>query len=225
MLASSGQRLSLMFQAFYGDILHRTLPVHASFDYGTQLCFMTSLPWFYSCFHRSFIFCVFDVFSWHLVASVHGYLLCLNLGGRWGTTDDFATISLHFALFSTALWDLANLQACPFPDVVFRPLLLSVLSSSPFHCALQDGFGQTWWTEDMSIPLQFASFYDGQEVFVWSSCPLDHRCRNEWWIPVLYSSVCLFTEWEGEMVTWWPWPVFIGTFVLRGCHLVWCARL
>ena len=38
---------------------------------------------------------------------------------------------------------LAELQACSFPDVVFPPLLLSALSSSPFHCALQDGFGQT----------------------------------------------------------------------------------
>ena len=26
---------------------------------------------------------------------------------------------------------------------------------------------------DMSIPLQFASLYDGQDVFVWSDCPLD----------------------------------------------------
>ena len=38
---------------------------------------------------------------------------------------------------------LAELQACPFPDVVFPPLPLSALSSSPFHCALQDGVGQT----------------------------------------------------------------------------------
>ena len=37
----------------------------------------------------------------------------------------------------------AELQACPFPAVVFPPLLLSALSSSPFHCVLQDGFGQT----------------------------------------------------------------------------------
>ena len=36
-----------------------------------------------------------------------------------------------------------ELQTCPLPDVVFPPLLLSALSSSPFHCALQDGFGQT----------------------------------------------------------------------------------
>ena len=47
------------------------------------------------------------------------------------------------------------------------------LSSSPFHCALQDGFSQTWWAGDMTIPLQFASLYDRLEVFMWSSCLLD----------------------------------------------------
>ena len=52
---------------------------------------------------------------------------------------------------------LAELQACPFFNVVFPPLPLPALSSSPFHCALQDGFGQTWWKGDMTIPLQFAS--------------------------------------------------------------------
>ena len=61
---------------------------------------------------------------------------------------------------------LGKLQACPFPDVVFPPLPLSALSSPPSHCALQDGFGQTWWTGDMTMPLQFASLYDGQEVFM-----------------------------------------------------------
>ena len=34
--------------------------------------------------------------------------LSLNREGRWGTTDDFITSFLHFLLFSTALWDLAN---------------------------------------------------------------------------------------------------------------------
>ena len=38
---------------------------------------------------------------------------------------------------------LGELQACPFPDVFFPPLPLPALSSSPFHCALQDSFGQT----------------------------------------------------------------------------------
>ena len=32
----------------------------------------------------------------------------LSREGRWGTTDDFATSSLQFSLFSTALWDLPN---------------------------------------------------------------------------------------------------------------------
>ena len=81
----------------------------------------------------------------------------------------------HFPPFFPVLHcprGLGELQACPFPDVVFPPLLLSTLPSSPFRCALQDGFGQTWWTEDMTIPLQCASFYDDQ-VFVWSDRLLD----------------------------------------------------
>ena len=68
---------------------------------------------------------------------------------------------------------LGKLPACPFSDVVFPPLPPSALSSSPFHCALQDGFGQICLTGDMTIPLQFASLYDRQEVFVWSDCLLD----------------------------------------------------
>ena len=43
----------------------------------------------------------------------------------------------------------------------------------PLSLCLQEGFGQTWWTGDMTIPLQYVSLYDGQEVFVWSDCPLD----------------------------------------------------
>ena len=68
---------------------------------------------------------------------------------------------------------LGELQACPFPDVVFPPLPLSALSSFLFHCVLQDGFRKTWWTGDMTISLQFTSLYDCQEVSVWSDCLLD----------------------------------------------------
>ena len=90
-----------------------------------------------------------------------------------GTTDDFCNqFSPFFPVYHCPL-GFAELQACPFPDVVFPPLPLSALSSYLFHCALQDGIGQTWWTEDMTIPLQFASLYDRQEIFVWSSCLLD----------------------------------------------------
>ena len=77
-----------------------------------------------------------------------------------------------FSIFPCPL-GLAKLQACPFPDVVFPPPPLSALSSFPFHCALQDGFGQTWWTGNMTIPLQFASLYNHQEIFMWFNCLLD----------------------------------------------------
>ena len=72
----------------------------------------------------------------------HHHHQSLNREGQWGTTDDFATSFLHFPVLHCPL-GLAEVQACPFPDVVFPPLPLSALSSSPFHCALQDGFGQT----------------------------------------------------------------------------------
>ena len=75
-----------------------------------------------------------------IVSHHHHYHQSLNREGRWGTTDNFATSFLNLFLFSTALWDLAN---CPFPDVVCPLLPLSALSSSPFHCALQGGFGLT----------------------------------------------------------------------------------
>ena len=46
-----------------------------------------------------------------------------------------------------------ELQACSFPGVVFPPPPLSALSSSPSHCALQDGFGQTLRTYVTSLSL------------------------------------------------------------------------
>ena len=50
--------------------------------------------------------------------------LYLNREGRWGTTDDFAASFLHFSLFSTVLWDLANA----------RPVHSLMLSSHFFLC-------------------------------------------------------------------------------------------
>ena len=84
---------------------------------------------------------IFEKFSPHQALSSH---LPLNREGRWGTTDDFATSILHFVPVLHCPLGLGELQACPFPDVVFPPLPLSALSSSPFHCGLHDGFSQTW---------------------------------------------------------------------------------
>ena len=85
-----------------------------------------------------------DYHSRGLEQPTHGHLqLSLNRKGRWGTTDDFTTSLLHFPMFSTALWDLVNSR--PVHSLMLSShlfLLLSALSSSPFHCALQDGFGQ-----------------------------------------------------------------------------------
>ena len=109
------------------------------------------------------------VFPVSLISSHQSF----NREGRWGTTDNFATSFVHFSLFSTALWDLANSRAVHSLMLSSPPLLLSALSSSPFHCALQGGFCQIWWTGDMIISLQFASLYDGQDIFLWSNCLLD----------------------------------------------------
>ena len=74
----------------------------------------------------------------------HLHHLSLNRGGRWGTTDDFATSVLQFSLFSTAFWDLPNSRPVHFLMLSsYFFLCLSALSSSPFHCALQGGFGLT----------------------------------------------------------------------------------
>ena len=51
-------------------------------------------------------------------------LLSLNHEGLWGTIDDFATSLLHFLLFSTALWGLAN----------YRSVHSLMLSSHLFLC-------------------------------------------------------------------------------------------
>ena len=94
----------------------------------------------------------------------------------WGSLGHHRRFRNQFSPLSPVLncpLEPDELQACPFTDVFFPPLLLSALLSSSFHCAVHDGLSQTWWTGDMTIPLQFASLYDRQEVFVWSSCLLD----------------------------------------------------
>ena len=96
----------------------------------------------------------------------HHHHLSLNREGRWGNTDDLTANFLHYSLFSTTLWDLANSRSvhslmlsshlffslsCLLPPftvpckmVLARP---DERETCPYHCCL----------------LLF--FYGGQEVF------------------------------------------------------------
>ena len=69
--------------------------------------------------HLTYLHCYFQ-WQNHLISS-H---LSRNGEGRWGTTDDLASSFLHFPLFSTTLWDLAN----------SRPVHSLMLSSHLFLC-------------------------------------------------------------------------------------------
>ena len=88
---------------------------------------------------------------------------------RWGTTDDSATSFLHFSLFSTAVWDLAN----------SRLVHSLMLSSNLFLClpCLLPRFtvpckmvlATPDERENVIIPPQFASLYDCQVFVCWTT--------------------------------------------------------
>ena len=104
----------------------------------------------------------------------HHHHLSLNREGRWGTTDDFISSFLYFFSVLHCPLGLGELQACPFPDVVFPPLLLSALFSSP----LSPCFAKWLWPDLMMnvrhVHTTAVVFLDdGQKVFVWSDCLLD----------------------------------------------------
>ena len=104
--------------------------------------------------HKSMVFVVV-VFSLkkHNHHHHHHHHQSFNREGRCGTTDDFATSFLHFSLFSTAFWDLRT-PGLSLPWCCLLTFSSVCLVFFPFHCALRDGFGQTWWTGNMTIPLQ-----------------------------------------------------------------------
>ena len=73
--------------------------------------------------HTEFIHMVISTVN-VFVSYHHRHHQSLNRESRWGTTDDFATSFLHFPLFSTALWDVANSS----------PVYSLMLSSHLFLC-------------------------------------------------------------------------------------------
>ena len=103
----------------------------------------------------------------HVPHHYHHKHQSLNREGRWDTTDDFATSSLHFSLFSTALWDLPN----------SRPVHSLMLSSHLFLCLpcilpLSLCLARWFWPDLMNGKHDH-TFYDRQEIFMWSNCLLD----------------------------------------------------
>ena len=77
----------------------------------------------------------------------------LNHKVFWGTTDDFTTSSLHFCLFSTALWDLVNLGLSHSP-------MLSLLVSALFPPPPSLCFARWFWPDLMN----------GRHVHATSAC-------------------------------------------------------
>ena len=80
------------------------------------------------------------------VCIVNIFFLCLHLllncWGVWApqmTSQPVSSIFLCSPMPSGTCWT----PGLSIPDVVFPPIFLSALSSSPFHCAVQNGFGQT----------------------------------------------------------------------------------
>ena len=70
--------------------------------------------------------CVHDFWKGHHHHHYHHHQQSLTRMGCWGTTDDFTTSFLHFSLFLTTLWDLAN----------STPVHSLTLSSHLFFCLL-----------------------------------------------------------------------------------------
>ena len=64
----------------------------------------------------------------------HHHHISLNREGRWGNRWLHNQFAPFFPVLHCPL-GLGELQACPFSYIVFPPLPLSALSSSPFHCA------------------------------------------------------------------------------------------
>ena len=88
-----------------------------------------------------------------LLSSHH---LALNRQGRRGTTDDFTTSFLHFTLFSTAPWDLANSRPV-------HSLMLSSSSSSSSSSVCLVFF-------PLSLCLAICLPMDGRHVYATAVC-------------------------------------------------------
>ena len=84
------------------------------------------------------------------IASPHPHL-SLNHEGRWGTTDRFHNQFLPFSPVPHCSLGLGEVQACPFPDVVFPlffclPCLLPPFTVPCTRCAMLLVLDLSWTT-------------------------------------------------------------------------------
>ena len=89
--------------------------------------------------------------SFPLVGVLHILHLSLNRESRFGTTDDFTTSFLHFCLFSSSFWDLANYRPVHSQMLSFH-LFLYLPCLHTFHHTLQDNFGHTLMNGRQTCP-------------------------------------------------------------------------
>ena len=112
---------------------------------------------------------------WWKTTFHHHHHLSLNLVGRWGTTDDFATSFLHLpcSWLPSGTWQTLGLSNtwCSLPtssSVCLVFFLLSLCLARWFRPHIMNGRHDH--TTAVCISLQCCN---GQEVFVWSNCLLD----------------------------------------------------
>ena len=103
-----------------------------------------------------------------IITSLISSHLSLYREGRW--------FHNHFSPFFLLLHHplgLGELLACPFPDVVFLPLPLSALSSSPLSLCLARWFWPNLINGRHIHTTAVCVFLRWSQVFVWSDCLLD----------------------------------------------------
>ena len=116
-------------------------------------------------------------------SSHHSHHLSLIHESQWGTTDVFANSFLHFSLFSTALWDLANsrpVHSLMLSSHLFRslPCLFSPFAVPCKMVSARPGERETW---------PYYCIWHLFTVVRWSSCG-----------PI----ACWILAWTSLMVTW-----------------------
>ena len=134
------------------------------------------------------------VFLHHHHHHHHHHHLSLNRESRWGTSYDFTTRFPHFSLFLAALWELGELLACPFPEVVFvfsLPAKWTNLHKIRYIHRLEnakDKFNDCFENAPLSLHQS-----NKTESVLW---PLTFDCAKRWQMPELACHISLPRNWR-----------------------------